>query len=200
MGLNVELVQLSLVETHPLLIKKREQLYERNEKASVDRSFPSYDWQRISYCFLKLKIGKSCLEVGPGRGYLTELMVRNKTFERVTAIDIVPRPLLPQAVDFRTMSVAELEFPDNHFDSVICMEVLEHLDDTSFKAAVLELRRVCRGQLMITVPFCEPMPSKYHLQKFTVDRIEREFPDAKVSILTKEPIMRVPWLLIEEIH
>jgi ubiquinone/menaquinone biosynthesis C-methylase UbiE len=45
-----------------------------------------------------------------------------------------------------------LPFPDNHFDHVICSEVLEHIPDDS--AAMAELVRVLRpgGTMAITVP------------------------------------------------
>lgn len=98
------------------------------------------------------------------------------------------------------MSVGSLDFEDKAFDTVYCMEVLEHRDDEEFDVALSELRRVCRGQLLITVPFLELMPSKYHQQRFTVNRVRDLFPHARKSLLLKEPVMRVPWVTMEEKH
>lgn len=166
-----------------------------------DRKHPKYDWQRLTFVQSQLRPGQRCLDVGPGRGYLSTMLHRNGLFKELYAIDIVNRTnRLPSDVTFSMTSVAEMHFPDNFFDSVICLEVLEHLDDATFVAALRELRRVTKGQLLISVPFREPMPSKYHLQSFHLERIRDLFPAGDVSLMIKTPVMRVPWIFVHEDH
>ncbi len=54
-------------------------------------------------------------------------------------------------------SVYELPFPDEHFDVVLCMSVLEHLEDP--RRGITEMRRVLRpgGRIIVSVPFLFPM-------------------------------------------
>ena len=73
----------------------------------------------------------------------------------VTGIDISERAIAcaRQSVPEATLmcgSVSELPFEDRSFDLVLCLEVLEHLDQP--EAALAELRRVARDQLVLSVP------------------------------------------------
>lgn len=76
--------------------------------------------------------------------------------QRVTAVDIredslaFARRRLP-SVDVSRQSVYALDFPDRSFDLVLCLEVLEHLDRPA--DALRELRRVCRRDLVVSVPY-----------------------------------------------
>lgn len=56
-------------------------------------------------------------------------------------------PQIPVTVQ----DIFELPYADAAFDVVLCMEVLEHLADPV--RALAELRRVCGGHLILTVPF-----------------------------------------------
>lgn len=53
--------------------------------------------------------------------------------------------------DFRVASVYGLPFADRSIDLVIACEVFEHLDDPG--AALDEVWRVCRGHLLLSVPW-----------------------------------------------
>src|SRR5208337_1668008 len=56
-------------------------------------------------------------------------------------------------VDGETVDVLKLPFQDDQFDVVICSETLEHIPD--IRTATLELIRVARKAVIITVP-CDP--------------------------------------------
>lgn len=213
MSLNGEIVDLAAVELHPLALAQREGAIAAKAKLHAkkppdpamtpeeahEKSFPIYDWQRLCYVFSRLNPGERCLEVGPGRGHLTTMMSRSGLYSQINAIDIMVRRAFPSSVDFRIMSVAEMEFEDRTFDTVLCMEVLEHLEDQDFQAGLKEIRRVCRGQLIVSVPYKEPLPlPQYHKQAFDERRIRELFPRGKFHLLLKSPISRIPWLIVEE--
>jgi Methyltransferase domain len=92
--------------------------------------------------------------------------------------------------------IANLQFEDDSFDVVTCMEVLEHIPPEVFVAGMAELRRVCRGQLIMSLPFCEAEPlSKTHLRRFEANDILEVFPNASYTLLDRP---RMPWMIMEE--
>lgn len=95
------------------------------------------------------------LDAGCAEGFVVQRLHENglKTF--IVGIDIDEgalkrgRHICP--VMYRAeASVANLPFPDNAFDVVICTEVLEHLADPS--QALGELKRVSRHYVVLSVP------------------------------------------------
>lgn len=94
----------------------------------------------------------SILDAGCGEG---ELLRRG----------VLPPGVAPVCLDLRAESLAEiardvrrvrgsvqaLPFPNGAFDVVVCLEVLEHLDDPA--AALRELRRVARHAVVVSVPY-----------------------------------------------
>ena len=96
----------------------------------------------------------SLLDAGCGEG---ETIARLDSLlpARVAAVD-----LSPDAVEFTArrfpaitvtrQSVYDLPFDDGAFELVLCLEVLEHLEDPG--AAVTELARVSSGRLIVSVP------------------------------------------------
>ncbi len=108
---------------------------------------------------LELPYGKT-LEVGSAQGLFTTMLAK-KGIE-VTGIDIYVH-LLAIATDtakinrvamvptFLFQDVTNMiSIADNTFDTVVCSEVLEHLEHPEL--AVNEIARVCRGNVYITVP------------------------------------------------
>jgi len=97
----------------------------------------------------------STLDAGCGEG---EALVRlgQLVGERIAAVDLSSYSIgrvaqrIP-AVDARVASVTELPFGDSSFDLVLCLEVLEHLDDPA--VAVSELGRVAARHVVVSVPF-----------------------------------------------
>lgn len=96
----------------------------------------------------------STLDAGCGEG---ETLVRLGPLlgERIAAVDLSAYSVdrvgerLP-AVDAQVASVTDLPFADSSFDLVLCLEVLEHLDDPA--AAVSELARVAVADVVVSVP------------------------------------------------
>lgn len=100
--------------------------------------------------------GGRLLDVGCGTGEYTTAMAPG--FSQVDAIDIEPERLEfykgdhPKNVNVQSMSVNELDFPDQTFDMVTMVEVLEHLTDPV--QALSEIKRVLKvgGGLLLTTP------------------------------------------------
>ncbi|GIK78832.1 MAG: class I SAM-dependent methyltransferase [Acidobacteria bacterium] len=96
----------------------------------------------------------STLDAGCGEG---ETLVRLGPLlgGRVSAVDLSAYSVgrvgerLP-AVDARVASVTDLPFAGASFDLVLCLEVLEHLDEPA--AAVRELARVAASDVVVSVP------------------------------------------------
>lgn len=199
MSIPAQVVQLSAFELDNATARVRQRTLDKNGGVPSAR-FLDHEWARLSYANRRvLKGGKNYLEIGPGGGWFAKIVNSRKIFERMVAVDIVERRALPSAVEFVQQSIEKLDYPDKSFDTVVCMEVLEHLDDATLASGLANLRRMCARQLLITLPFCEPLPlPEYHHQRFSESRVRELFPNGKYSILLKEPVTRVPWIFIEE--
>lgn len=157
------------------------------------------DWTRISFVLGAMRSGGAVLDVGVGAGQFLNALALSGLYERVAGVDNVVFEKyfeLASSIERTNESIGALPFPDDSFDVVTCMEVLEHIPDKIFESGLAELRRVCRGQLIMTVPFEEPEPiSRFHVRRFLADDIWRVFPAAN-RILLDRPGM--PWILMEE--
>jgi 2-polyprenyl-3-methyl-5-hydroxy-6-metoxy-1,4-benzoquinol methylase len=95
------------------------------------------------------------------------------------------------------MNVTKMTFSDNEFDTVVCMEVLEHIDRDQFVNALKQLRRVTAKYLFMTVPFREPLPlQSYHKLRFDFNDLNMYFPDGKYYLLIRRK--GIPWMVIVE--
>lgn len=84
-------------------------------------------------------------------------------------------------------SVYDLPFKDNEFEIVLCMVVMEHLEDP--QKAILEMKRVLKsgGKILVSVPFMFPMhdtPADYW--RFTKYGLMRLFKDWEIVEVSAE--------------
>lgn len=193
----------------PLLRTIREQFEEAYFEQFGVRSgqglYKNADWRRIELAtHLIPSDSKSVLDVGVGPGAFLNYLSLSGRFDRVTGIDkrrYSKFVELAPDLDYQIMDIAKMSFPDDHFDTVFCMEVLEHLDSATLEAGLSSLRRVARKKLVMTVPFDEPLPlPSYHLQHFDEQRIRATFPDAEIFLVHRDKKQSTwPWaVLIEE--
>jgi ubiquinone/menaquinone biosynthesis C-methylase UbiE len=112
------------------------------EEYDIKERFSSY-WHQINE-ILSLN-SKKILEVGIGGGMVSSyLKVRGK---QITTLDI-DKKLSPDVVG----SVTEIPFSNESFDVVACYEVLEHLPFQYFLSALLELNRISRANVILSLP------------------------------------------------
>jgi len=112
-------------------------------------------WRQIDLC-LRFK-AEHVLEVGSGVGLFKRVLIDNQV--RVTTADIA-EDLKPDVV----ADVLDLPFEDNQFDLACAFQVLEHLPYEKFIPAVIELSRVAREAVLISLPDAAPgYPTKFSL-------------------------------------
>ena len=129
---------------------------------------------------------KKVLEVGSGRGYLQDI-VRD-----YTGLDISPTVASHYHKPFVAGSATKLPFPDNSFDAVWTVWVLEHISEP--ERALLEMRRVLKpgGVLFLYVAWnCTPWAA----HGFEV-RPYSEFNWRGKLIKSTIPVRRSPWFMM----
>lgn len=165
--------------------------------------YSNYDWNRLFIAY-QLVRGKSVLDVGIGNGAFSNILIESKRFDKVVGIDIRKNSKLimpKENYSFYEMSVVNLKFQDNQFDTVVAMEVLEHLEVQDFPVALKELRRVTKNRLMTTVPYNEPEPVWWHdkpgghRQSFNDNKLQKFFPNAVGTIVGRGGI---DWVMMVE--
>ena len=102
----------------------------------------------------------SLLDVGCGDGDFLQRLSRRRAALALAGVDMSQerlkgaKALLP-TVELRQGLLPALPFEDRAYDTVVCSEVLEHVENPT--ASLQELWRVARRQLIITVPFDQPL-------------------------------------------
>ncbi|MBC8465616.1 class I SAM-dependent methyltransferase [bacterium] len=96
------------------------------------------------------------IDIGAGNGYLAEIVKKNLPEIYIVGVDFVEEALI-DAKDLNEKKVVNLDkeaipFPDNTFDFVTCLEVVEHL--MLRENAMSEIHRILRpgGKCLISVP------------------------------------------------
>lgn len=157
------------------------------------------DWLRCSYA-MKFLVGTSLLDVGPGVGMI--LNAAEEQMAKMTAIDIRrhSQAIFPDKVTYIEQSITDDVDLSGH-DTVICMEVIEHLEPEVTAKALSNLRTLSNRRLLLSTPYNEPEPYWYHdkpgghRQGFKLDRLATLFPTAYATIL---PRYGVDWCFIIE--
>ena len=94
------------------------------------------------------------LDVGCGNGLFVNTLTGSAPdrFERVVGLDLSEEALKDVHVEKVRGSITDLPFEPGSFDLVTCLEVVEHIPQPEFEAALAELRRVSSKYVLLTVP------------------------------------------------
>lgn len=90
------------------------------------------------------------LDAACGKGYVINRIYEASRSKECYAVDIVVPEVQNPDICYVGASITSLPFDDDYFDVVICTHALEHIKE--HQKALQELRRVCRGKLMIVLP------------------------------------------------
>jgi len=111
-------------------------------------------WNAGYWKLLKSKRRGTLLDVGCGRHGPTTEVIRHLEL-KATGIDIFEPNVIEARGFYHNTVVGDargLPFKDNSFDAVTSIEMLEHLDKSDGQKVLSELKRVCRGVLIISTP------------------------------------------------
>jgi 2-polyprenyl-3-methyl-5-hydroxy-6-metoxy-1,4-benzoquinol methylase len=82
-------------------------------------------------------------------------------------LDIAPRTIEAAAGQapgcFEVGSILDIPHPDEHFDTVLCLDVLEHLDEADVPKALAELHRVTHRTVLATIATRADRDGVWHL-------------------------------------
>ncbi len=95
--------------------------------------------------------GRRALDIGARDGFLSRLLAER--FDEVVALDLTKPDIDIPRVTAVAGDASALTFEDNHFDAVLCAEVLEHISPTVLPAVCSEITRVCASVSVIGVPY-----------------------------------------------
>lgn len=107
--------------------------------------------QLIRQTIAKNSKNKKILDIGCGTGAFAHLFDKDNYF----GVDILPEYIEHAKKsckgNFQIMDAADLKFPNEHFDRVLIMAVLHHLNDESADKVIEEAKRVLKsnGQILI---------------------------------------------------
>lgn len=135
--------------------------YNRANKQKHSRKDPISRWHvrsimEVIYQLVESTNPKAVLDAGCGEGFVSQYLAMRNGSMSITGVDVQPQAIefaeknFGETVNYRLGSLYALPFSDNSFDTVVCSQVLEHLDDV--ETAMAELKRVARRFVVITVP------------------------------------------------
>ena len=134
---------------------------ERFMRNLADAYLRQTPWTRLRLAavrdLVEPRAGERVLDLGCAAGSLTHFL---STFGcEVVGVDAEPRAIeaassLFPRLRFEQADVADLPFPDASFDKAVAADLVEHLDDQTFKRMLAEAARVLvpRGTLSIYTP------------------------------------------------
>lgn len=162
-------------------------------------------------CVRRYLYGDSVVDVGCGRGDFLKFINLDYQISGTEVnkerVDYCNQALGQEAVKVDNLD-ERLDFKDGSFDTVICLEVLEHLVDP--QKALKELVRISRKRIIITVPFNEKMwwcrcvhcarwtPVSGHLHTLNKENIRGIIPSnakvIKIELVRSRVLSRFPRL------
>lgn len=129
---------------------------------------------------------KNILNIGVGNGYLEDMVSLKHKCITLSGIDISKLAIrnISRKINgnFKVANIKNIPFKNNLFDSILAIDILEHLTYQELNIGFFEINRVIKkkGKLIISVPLNENLTDKKlnrHLTTFTLQGLS--------NILTK---------------
>ena len=105
--------------------------------------------------FVDVSRARYILDAGCGQGFVSDFLLRSMSGISITGVDIDIESIRNSVLDHKKGELFEgdiydLPFCDNSFDTVMCLEVLEHLNEP--QRAIQEIARVSKRYCIFSVP------------------------------------------------
>lgn len=124
---------------------------------------------------------KVVLDIPCGMGWGTSKIRGAKS---LTGLDISPtavteaKMLFGDIAEFREGTMEKLDFAEESFDTVCCLEGIEHIPKAVGEAFICEANQVLKidGELLLSSPFCkngQHSGNPYHLHEYQPDELEK---------------------------
>lgn len=123
--------------------------YERGTKTNLLQwLWHGWKWQTLK-SMLDDSGGKQVLDIGCADGNLTAKIAAYLPKSKVTGVDLYKKSIefakkKNRGVEFLVADARKLPFKNKRFDTIICVEALEHIPDNS--KAVVEIRRCLKDK------------------------------------------------------
>ncbi len=150
------------------------------------------DWYRLELALDKL-VGNTFIDIGPGNGAFARMIKKLFVNSRVTCFDIKKHSKLNLTDDIelclQDITQESLVFKETKGDTVVAMEVIEHLDPSLVPTALNNIRSMAKKRVIVTIPYKEPFPLHHqdkptgHKQSFDDKKILKLFPHAEFFLL-----------------
>jgi SAM-dependent methyltransferase len=154
--------------------------------------FPREDYERVQkVATLIPDHTETLLDVGCGNGLFLNHLKRqySNRFRKLVGVDRSEAALEHVETETALSNIDRLLFSDLQFDTVTCMEVLEHLPLPTYSKAVAELARVAKQSIIISVPYKQNLKASqcqcptcltcfnpdYHVRSFNEDTLRSLF-------------------------
>jgi cyclopropane fatty-acyl-phospholipid synthase-like methyltransferase len=130
-----------------------EKQYYENESFWTEESFKIHR-ERFRTVIENIPLNaRSLLDVGCGNGaFVHQLMETSDRFEIIHGTDRSLTALRHVKTEKTAASIDKLPFPDQSFDIVTSLEVIEHLPTSIYRAGLAQICRVARQYILISVP------------------------------------------------
>ena len=149
------------------LLKKEDYLSDEEHDPIRFYFLPLIGWmyrRRVELCLAECTGGTRVLDVGFGSG--VNFLNLNELYEEIHGLDLTARAAqiadkfqkLGIHTDLRKGNVLKMPYPDNFFDTVLLVSILEHIKPDEQLAAFREINRVLKssGQVIYGVPVEQP--------------------------------------------
>lgn len=151
------------------------------EHYSFEKYFYPGRW--MSYWYQTKEISgkadiKTVLDVGPGTTFMHDILKIHRPDIEYKTLDIA-HDIEPDFIG----EVTAIPLPDNSYDAVTAFQVLEHIKFSDFEPALLEMKRVSKKYVMISLPhFGTSFELQFRIPPFKPVQFFFKFPRPKAHV------------------
>ena len=165
-------------------------------RAGYRRNFHPFNDYKV-WCIMHFLHPREILDVGCGSGVLLKSL--DKKNIKVYGVDVSKEALnnIPENLRKNTKvgTIQKLPYPDKAFETVVCVDVLEHIPESDIQESIQECSRVAREKIYFDITCLEDIlfihSDNTHVSKFSTfkwGKILRDYLDES-WVLRRCPIL-----------